>query len=155
MLYTFHHIFSLPRGWLCCTLITSQGKRGKQWSNAHHRYLSWKRAFNKNLQAPFLSGLCRHFQSFVDIFTLIQQTTRSSRWRSTELAKSVLCLLFATKTKCSARPSAPKFSLLPSPSRPVSAPWTATQRSRFMSKFEVSLEQCPCFGAQRDTPSLQ
>lgn len=145
MLSTFHYIFSLPRGWLCYTLITSQRRGGKHWSNAHHRSLSWKLAFNKNLQAPFLLCLCRHFcaHSADDSFRPV---------KITRACKECALLAVRDKNKTQHPPLHPQ-TLCP----PLTFKTTFQHHGQLhkgaplMSKFEVSLEQCPCFGAQRDT----
>ena len=97
--------------------------------------------------SPFFVVFCGHS---VYIFTLLQQTPHSSPWRSTDCALLAVCHKKKTHTQYTS-PSPPhsqlKLSVLPSPSSLVSAP----QRCRFINKSEVSLEQCPCFGAQRDT----
>lgn len=71
MLYTFHHIFSLPRGWLCYSPVTYLGKTGKHRSNAHHRTHKW--AENLLLTEIYkcffvvswstFSGICSHFNT--------------------------------------------------------------------------------------------
>lgn len=143
MLYTFAHIFSLPRGWLCYTLITSQGKKKGSIGVMHittaepKNVLSQKPFFVVSLST--LSVVCRHFCSH----------SADDSFKPVEINRA--CALLAVRGKKNPPPHPHQFSVLPSPSRLVSAPWTATQRSRFVSKFEVSLEQCPCFGAQRDT----
>lgn len=100
----------------------------------------------KKLHKPFVADSLS--TCFVHTFALIQQTTHSSPWRSTEC---VLCLQFGTKkTNTLPPPQPPQLAVLPSPSKLVSAPRTGTQRSRILNKYEASLEQCPCFSAQRD-----
>ncbi len=149
MLYTFHHIFSLPRGWLRCTLITSQGKTGKHRSKAHRR---WKRAFNKKPTSPFFvaslsafSAVCRHFytHSADDSFKLAK-INRACKERA---------LLAARDKSKTQHPQLHPPNSLSSPHLQDRFQHHGQRHKRccFMSKIEVSLEQCPCFGAQRDT----
>lgn len=111
----------------------------------HILKLSRKGALNKSLSEHFFLFFVSFGRLFI-IFTLMRLTNHSSQINRA-------CSLFAVphKKHSACTPPTPLTDfILPLPSRVVSAPWTATQRSCFMNKLKVSLEQCPCFGAQHD-----
>lgn len=151
MLYTFDHIFSLPRGWLCCTLITSQG--------VMHIAATWAAngGLNGKPYSRLLLLLCRHFSAVCrHFFTLIPSPRRSTE----RLHISFFlfgCGLWPEKSK--------KKKPQKNPNSPTLCPPLHLQdwfqhrgqlhkAATLWTKSEASSEQCPCFGTQCDTLRL-
>lgn len=152
MLYTFHHIFSLPRGWLCCTLITSQGVMhiASTWAaNGGLNGKPYKPLVVAPLSALFgcLSTLfyahskpteinrafAHFFFSFSFFLLLLRFVTRKIKKKKTNKKNSpTLCPPFHLQDWFQHRGQLHKAATL----------WT---------KSEASSEQCPCSGTQRDT----
>lgn len=97
----------------------------------------------KTLTSPLLLILCRHVLS-----TLLHSFSRQLIQAHGD--QQSVCFAYCLGHKKTTSPTPPKLAVLPSPSKLVSAPRTGTQRSRILNKYEASLEQCPCFSAQRD-----
>ena len=134
MLYTFHHIFSLPRGWLCCTLITSQGVMHIASTWAANGGLNGK-PYKPLVVAP-LSAL---FGCLSTLFYAHSKPTEINR----AFAHFFFSFFFVVVAVCDQKNQKKKNKQkkLPnslsslSPSRLVSAPRTAPQSSHFMNKI--------------------
>lgn len=132
MLYTFDHIFSLPRGWLCCTLITSQG--------VMHIAATW--AANGGLNGkPYKPLVVAPLSTFFGCLSTLFYTYS----KPTEINRAFAHFFFSfwlrfvtrkiEKKETPKKPKLPNSLSSPSPSRLVSAPRTAPQSSHFMNKI--------------------
>lgn len=135
---TFHHIFSLPRGWLCYTL-SHHGEKEGSIPVKHFTKIELQLPKKKRKKKTYKSS-CVFVNIFSHLSTFLQRFSRPLIG-----AQLLVCCCWHIPTQAHMPPIT--LSL-------VSAPRTATQRRRFMNTFQESLKQRPCFGAQRETPSL-